>query len=74
MIDAGGAKGGRWRMAAQRQRQINEKIRARLNLLLYYFLPPPLQSAQAKRRQPYLGPLDEVSVLGLGAAVAMAPL
>ena len=45
-----------------------------LGLIQLYFLPPPLKSAYAKRRQPYLGPLDEVSALGLGAAVAMAPL
>ena len=45
-----------------------------LGLILLYFLPPPLESAYAKRRQPYLGPLDEVSALGLGAAVAMAPV
>ena len=42
----------------------------------YYniFLTPPLESAPAKRMRPYLGPLDEVSALRLGAAVAMAPL
>jgi len=40
----------------------------------YIFLPTPLKSAPAKRMRPYLGPLDEVSALRLGAAVAMAPL
>ena len=45
-----------------------------LGLIVLYFLPPPLESAYAKRRQSYLGPLDEVSALGLGAAVAMAQL
>jgi hypothetical protein len=41
-----------------------------LNTIL--LLPPPLESAQTKRRQHRLRPLDEVFALGLGAAVTMA--
>jgi len=47
-----------------------KKIRARLNIIIF-FDPPPLESAPAKRRQPYCGPLDEVSALRLGAAVVL---
>jgi hypothetical protein len=44
-----------------------------LGLILLYFLPPPTRIRLSQARQPYLGPLDEVSALGLGATVAMAP-
>ena len=61
MINAGGAKGER-----RQHRGKYEKISARLNTIKF-FRTPPLKSTQAKRRQPYLEPLDEVSALGLGA-------
>ena len=52
----------------------NKKDTNRLGGLILYYLPPPLESAKTKHRQRCLRPLDEVLALGLGNAVAIAPV
>ena len=58
---------GERRGATTVRRLINKKIPTWLKNTI--FLAPLLESAQAKRRRPYLWPLDEVSALGPGADV-----
>jgi hypothetical protein len=50
---------GKRRGATAALRLINKKIPTLLNNTIFLALPP-LESAQAKCRLPYLGPLDEV--------------
>ncbi len=45
-----------------------------LGLILYYYSPPPQESTQTKHRHHCLRPLDVIFALGLGNAVAMAPV